>query len=699
MKRNKRLLAVILGLSILAAGCGSSGSSKEAGSTQATEPRAHAESSRILELDEDGNLSIERPTLIDKSSKENDGTWTIFVYLCGTDLESEAGEATDDLNKMINAGTDENIKFIVQTGGTKEWQNELVDGSVFERYKICDGEIELVDTQPLGNMGESSTLSDFLKWGITEYPAQNMGLFFWNHGGGTLGGVCCDELHENDSLSLQEIDDALYSINDLMNYNFEFIGFDACIMSTVEMANVLASHAYYMYASQEIVPGSGLDYTAFGSYLMEHPTADGAELGKVLADSYYDLCVSEAEDGETPTMSVIDLSKIDDAIVSFNAFSHDIYNALDEDGKMNDVVRAALGTESFGSNNAAAGFTNLVDLGGLVKSLSEYSDNADAVITALDNAVVYAKNGSVHKDASGLSVYYPIHIQGSTDLKIFRQVAVSPYHLAFADLIAYSVANAGDISAYNDSEVMKGWAEDLDVSYDYWDYYDEAHQTGESKWITFAKDPAVDSNGKYGFTLSEDALKYTLSVEAYVYELSDDYESLIDLGLNGDVNINSETGEVTDNFNGNWFSLPDGQKLAVYVMSEEDDYTSYIAAVDLNGDETNIVFTHNYTDGSISINGVWDGVDDTGMTDRMKQLKAGDVITPIYTIYQGDDMEEGKSKGNAYTYAEGDSLEFKPLENGYYTYCFLINDLYGDYLSTDTISLEIKDGKVTYNPL
>ena len=697
----KRLLAVILMLSLFAAGCGSGASDKEAGktsgSTQSAEPREHAASSKFYTLDEDGNLSIERPTLIDKSSKENDGTWTIFVYLCGTDLESEAGEATDDLQKMIEAGTDEDIKFIVQTGGTKEWQNDLVDGSILERYKVCDGQIELVDEQPIGNMGDSSSLADFLKWGVTEYPAQNMGLFFWNHGGGTIGGVCCDELYERDSLSLQEIDDALYSINDFMNYNFEFVGFDACLMSTVEMANVLASHAYYMYASEEIVPGSGLDYTAIGSYLMEHPTADGAELGKVLADSYYDLCVSASDDGDTPTMSVIDLSKIDDVVISFNAFSHDIYNALDADNKMNDVVRSALGTESFGSNNAAVGFTNLVDLGGLVNSLSEYSDKADDVIAALKSAVVYAKNGPVHENASGLSVYYPIHVQGSSELKTFRQVAVSPYHLAFANLIAYSVANAGDISAYNDSEIIESWTEVSDTSYDYWDYYDEPHQTGESKWITFDKEPAVDSNGKYGFTLSEDALNYTLSVDAYVYELSDDYEYMTDLGLNGDVNLDSETGVVTDNFNGNWFSLPDGQKLTVYILSEEDDYSSYTAPIDLNGEETNLVFTHNYTDGSITVSGVWDGVDDTGMSDRMKQLEAGDVITPIYTAYSTETKEGESRRGEAYTYKTGDKLRFEMLRDGDYVYSFVINDLYGDYYTTDVVFFSIANGKVSYN--
>ena len=52
-----------------------------------------------------------------------DGTWTVFVYLCGTDLESDGGFATGDVQEMLNASTGSNVRFVVQTGGTYYWQN------------------------------------------------------------------------------------------------------------------------------------------------------------------------------------------------------------------------------------------------------------------------------------------------------------------------------------------------------------------------------------------------------------------------------------------------------------------------------------------------------------------------------------------------------------------------------------------------
>ena len=42
--------------------------------------------------------------------------WTIFVYLCGSDLESDSGLASKDLWEMI-AATTKGAHYVVQTGG------------------------------------------------------------------------------------------------------------------------------------------------------------------------------------------------------------------------------------------------------------------------------------------------------------------------------------------------------------------------------------------------------------------------------------------------------------------------------------------------------------------------------------------------------------------------------------------------------
>ena len=668
--------------------------------TTAAVPREHATSSMLLELEEDGTLHIQRPTLIDKSSKVNDGTWTIFVYICGSNLESEGAIATNDMQKMLDASTGSNIKFVVETGGAKEWQNDLADAEHLQRFVISEGGIFMADEQPVDDMGKSETLSSFLKWGLREYPAQNLGLVLWNHGGGSISGVCFDDLYDAHSLSLRDIDEALLSINDMLTYNFEFISFDACLMATLETANILASHAYYMYASEDW--SYGFDYLAIGNYLKEHPTADGAELGKVLADSYYD-CWADANDPDNAlTMSVVDLSKMDELVTSFNAFTAQLYSGCyNEAGTMTGVVRNVRQADNFGGNNDAVGYTNMVDLGGFIDACSPYAEGADAVKSALQDAVVYAKNGSVHADASGMALYYPLYIQGSAELKTFSQIAVSPYYLALVDIIAYGAAHAGDMSAYDDTHLFDLWG---DYSYgeegsDYWNYYSNVEQTGESSLITFSSEPHIDSDGIFCFTLSPDGLENTAAVQAYVYMYSEDMADILSLGISADVVADWDTGYVGDNFDGYWFSLPDGQNLAAYIMNDGDDTGTYAAPVTINGESTNIIFTHDYEKGTISIDGIWDGIDENGMSDRgYNQLKAGDVIIPQYISYSNDEAGNvGQYEGAAYTYTAGAQLEFDLLSDGQYLYAFRIDDIYGDYRNTSTASFTMLDGKAYYN--
>ena len=674
--------------------------------TQTSADLSSADRSRKISLNQDGTLSIERPQRSGAASDAADGTWTIFVYLCGTDLESEYGCATDNLIEMADTATDENIKFVVQTGGTYEWQNDIVDSSNIERYAVYGGDYYLVDEQPISDMGSSSTLADFLSWGIENYPAKHTGLILWNHGGGSLSGVCFDERYDYDSLLLSDIDEALLKVYDKMGDNFEFIGFDACLMSTVETANVLASYADYMYASQETEPGSGWDYAAIVSYLSEHPNADGAELGKVVADSYY-----EKNDGfflgdtSDITMSVTDLSKIDNLTTLFNAYALDLYNASEDEGMLAEVERKALKVDNYGGNNRSVGYTNLIDLGGLIDAGAAFSEHADEVKSALSEAVIYYRNGSNHTSACGLSVYYPLEIQGSSELKTFGNVSVSPYYLALVDKVAYGAAHAGDISSYDSSDIIGLWEDNescagcggTDNFDGYWDYYDLYEPTGESPLITFVKPPTLDADGNYGFILTQEAIQNTADVQACVFEVSEDEEDVIYLGNSIDIIADYDDGSFYDNFDGYWFSLPDGQNLSVDIISHQGSYCEYSSSVLLNGEETNLLFTLDYDTGNVTVEGTWDGIEDNGMASReVRKLKEGDELIPVYWSMSLSSDDEPEYTGIEYTVDNNMNISYDLLADGNYCYSFMIFDVYGDYYQTDFEIFNMENGTPYY---
>ncbi len=114
----------------------------------------------------------------------------------------------------------------------------LYDGNGLQDLKVVDyPEDGTID--PHINMGAPETLKDFLKAGQNLerelYPDGNVHrvFVFWDHGSGSLGGVCSDKVCKSDLLSLSEIHKTFAEVYPSVDEPpFELIGFDACLMST-----------------------------------------------------------------------------------------------------------------------------------------------------------------------------------------------------------------------------------------------------------------------------------------------------------------------------------------------------------------------------------------------------------------------------------------------------------------------------------
>ena len=178
-----------------------------------------------------------------------DDTATVMIYMCGTDLESRGGLATSDLEEMIAAKISDNVNIIVETGGTAKWQNGTVSSKSNQRFKVTQEGLKVLD----GNMGKRSmvdpfTLVDFIRYSKENFPADRYFLIMWDHGGGSLSGFGYDQHYPKDAMTLDEIRTAL--TNGVCD--FDMIGFDACLMSTLETAMVMEPYADYMIASEEL---------------------------------------------------------------------------------------------------------------------------------------------------------------------------------------------------------------------------------------------------------------------------------------------------------------------------------------------------------------------------------------------------------------------------------------------------------------
>ena len=611
-----------------------------------------------------------------------DGGWTIFVYLCGADLESTAGLASDNMQEMIEASAVPGVRFIVQTGGAEAWNNGASPDEL-DRFEVVGGVSTIVDRQPQASMGESQTLADFLSWGLAAYPSDHVGLVLWDHGSGSINGVCFDELAEGQSLTLRKIDDALSSVKDSLPGGFDFIGFDACLMGTLETAAMLAPYARYMIGSQEIEPGSGWDYKAIGECLAANPAADVVTVGTAICDGFYRNCDIN-DQSDVATLALVDLSRIDALRSAFDLYARQLYEATNDETNFAPIARAIRSAENFGGNNRSEGFTNMVDLGGLIAAGAAWSSDAQLVRAAEDAAIVYQVRGANHRQCSGLSVYYPLEVQGSRELSIFRDVCVSTYYLALVDKLAYGFANGGSFDGYSGN---------MD-----WDWDSMVPDNDQSNAISFYDEPAVDENGIYGFVLSEQGLYNTASVEANVYVYSSDGQDVLSLGTTSDVLADWDTGLVEDNFDGYWFSLPDGQNLCVNLVSEGWDYDIFTSPVEVNGDPTNLRFAWHHDTGEIELMDLWDGVGDNGIAARPEQsLRTGDSVIPTYNAIDPETYETSTYSGAEYIWIDGDILVFDVLSDGDYLYSFCINDIFGGSYVTDIVSFGIDQGDVLFD--
>ncbi|MEG2117666.1 MAG: clostripain-related cysteine peptidase, partial [Clostridia bacterium] len=294
------------------------------------------------------NTSKDNPT--DDSKDDSTDTWTVMLYLCGTDLESGGGAATSNLNEIFASDLSENVNFLIQTGGTQTWHTDGIDSSKLQRFKVENSQLSLIDQQESASMGAADTLGSFLNWGATKYPADKYMVVFWNHGGGSVSGVEFDELYENDSLSLIELADGLSQAK----VPFEVIGFDTCLMATLENAVQIAPYGKYMVASEEYEPGGGWQYTSWLNFLSENIASTGKELGTAICDSYYQKCES-AENEAMATLSVVDLSKIEALNAAFEKMASEMIGLTTDVTSFQRFAKGASKAENYGGNTNEEG--------------------------------------------------------------------------------------------------------------------------------------------------------------------------------------------------------------------------------------------------------------------------------------------------------------------------------------------------------
>jgi len=401
-------------------------------------------------------------------------SWTFIVYMAAdNDLHYFAWK---NLKQLELIGSNANISIVVQLN-TPGYLNPT------KRYIIKKGRRLLVQdddspTQKL-NSGLSVTLVNCVSWAVTHYPADNYALILWNHGTGAIDpnfartmnpcdlfyfnptenkleldrgasylalvcqelentlqldgkrGICFDDTFKS-YLSNRDLEAALYEISTkiLGGQKLALIGFDACLMSMIEIASICKRYAQYFVGSEEIEYGTGWKY----DYVLEpftHTTLSPKEFASHIVLSYEQAYQKLINDY---TLSALDLSYTQQLEQNIHMIAHLLHEALSNqhNRSVSDIIRKCKSTQYCTCFEEPS----YIDLGHFYQNLQQHVQHItlkdpikqrelqeklfshlQAGLDIFPYLVIENKVGPKLKKAQGLSIYFPEHAIAQNYLK------------------------------------------------------------------------------------------------------------------------------------------------------------------------------------------------------------------------------------------------------------------------------------------
>lgn len=427
---------------------------------------------------------------------------TLLVYLLGSDLESRGNAGTKNLLEMLAAQGSSYTKVVITTGGAaKDDPTSLVSSwKTVKRFELTGGKLNELADLGRKDMDSGGTLQEFLLWATGAYPAERTMLMLWDHGSGYYGyGKDENFPASGKKMSLPAMAAALQGFKSATGITLDYIGFDACLMATVEVAKMLQPYARYLGASQELEPGSGWDWKVIVDTLARQPALPAPEFGKVAAQAFHDKQMRERPDGslvpplsDYVTFSIIDLSRIPALLEQLDQWAGAVLAYYDQAAKAaggpalsastvfwpptfgapalalqakalsgaegstvdpsierwKQVAMSRLRTTEFGYQPDAKAQLDLVDLhqfSALLATADIASASQPALSQALQDAIVFNITGPKAPEANGLSVYFPMLARSDLQRGVYQALDMPAQYMRLIERHAEQAKTAPSV--------------------------------------------------------------------------------------------------------------------------------------------------------------------------------------------------------------------------------------------------------------
>jgi hypothetical protein len=365
-------------------------------------------------------------------------SWTFMVYMAGDN--SLDPEGVLDLKEMKKVGSSDRVNVIAQF--------DRATGHEAKRYYLSKGGQAAKDAvASIGevNTGDPKRLNEFIKWGVTNYPAQHYALVLWNHGQGwddtdiyaeeryrslrrlasspvrhalfhtpvrrTLEGAIDDSnfrailLDDNakDFLDNIEMKQVMADTAKLLNRNLDLLGMDACLMSMIEVGYQIHQSVDFTVGSEQTEPGNGWPYDKILGKLVNKPDMTPRDLSTAIVDQYL---ASYTRD--SVTQAACNLSRAEALATAIAGLAAALQGNLGDGATRQRLLMARAQVQSYEvpDNIDLIDFCSLL---GQPSAGSQIADSCQQVIEAAQSGYVMQQGykGTDLENSHGVAIYFP----------------------------------------------------------------------------------------------------------------------------------------------------------------------------------------------------------------------------------------------------------------------------------------------------
>ena len=604
------------------------------------------------------------------------------------------GFASSDIGEMTAEAWSDNITVVIQTGGATRWTNQLINPNRTQRFLFKNGSFNEVANLPLQKAAEPDTVADFLRFCDKQYPSDHRVLIFWDHGAGPFG-YGSDSVYGG-GFTLKDIRKALTDVygTGRSKAPFDIIGFDACLMSSLEVTHALSGFADYYCLSEETEPGDGWDYTPLLKTMSENPTMSPAKVAMTVADTYTDYYMGQNAKleidflrsliGSDVTFSVIDAKKADALYDAYCELARtQLKDAVKDIGVLSEIGRCGSKATRYGGSYYNVFGT--VDLGNYVDyMIDSYPEECGKIKDLLGEAVLYHRENGSLSDSTGIAVYLPTMINDVNSLLYYLDYV---YNISDDDNITalYYYKQAGCLN-----EELKDYVSSLTKTKPQVLDVDLLRSFSSNK-------PEFDSDG-FLIPVDEKLQSMITDYRLELGELDEEEQTITYYGRDERVYLDGE-GHLSSSFDGKWVSMG-GVPLSVEIISSTPTAILYRSPVKYDGKQSWLEFSCNRDSEVFTITGVREMLEDNDELNYfvnargVKTVEVGSSIIPLY--------DQANLKTNSITKVEGKKIRFGPrtqitretLPDDYYLCTAVISDQRGDSYYSAVISATIKNNRI-----